>query len=331
VLQFISILLPVYNEEKFIQNCIESVLTCDYPEANYEIIVIDGNSTDKTLELLKAYPQVRVLHNPQKIVPISMNMGILEARGSYIVRLDAHSSYPKEYFSKLIAAAEELHADNVGAVCLTDVKKKNSISLAIKESLSHRFGVGDSMFRTGVNKITEVDTVPFGCFRRDVFTRFGNYDERLVRNQDIELNKRIKRGGGKVYLIPDIYCTYFARDTFSGFIKSNYSNGLWNILTIYHTKTLDSLSIRHFIPLFFVLSIIVPPILIFLYPPLIYLSVLSLCAYLFLILLISTSLLNKKKVKLFPIIIVFLGLHLSYGWGSLVGILKVLRLKIKGK
>lgn len=101
-----------------------------------------------------------------------------------------------------------LGIDNVGAACKTDVLNKNQKTLAIKEVLSNRFGVGNSTFRLGVEKVMEVDTVPFGCWRKEVFDKYGYYDERLIRNQDIELNKRIVRGGISVLfliLIPLIW------------------------------------------------------------------------------------------------------------------------------
>ena len=102
-----------------------------------------------------------------------------------------------------------------------------------------------------MSEITEVDTVPFGCYRKEVFTKYGLYNTKLVRNQDIELNKRIKRGGGKIYLIPDTYCVYYAREKYREIIKNNYLNGKWSILTVYITKTFNSLSVRHFVPMIF--------------------------------------------------------------------------------
>ena len=103
----------------------------------------------------------------------------------------------------------ELNADNVGAACRTDVLNKTPKTLAIREVLSNRFGVGNSTFRLGVDKVMDVETVPFGCWRRKVFEKYGYYDERLIRNQDIELNKRIIHGGGRICIVPETYCTYW--------------------------------------------------------------------------------------------------------------------------
>ena len=324
----LSVICPIYNEEKYIANCIESILLQDYPKDELEVLFVDGMSKDRTREIVaeytRKYPFIRLIDNPEKIVPYAMNYGIKASKGEVIIRLDAHATYEKNYFSALVRRLNELGADNVGSVCKTDVLNKTPKTLAIREVLSNKFGVGNSVFRTGIDKVMEVDTVPFGCWRRDVFDKYGLYDLRLVRNQDIELNKRILRGGGKIFIVPDTYCTYLARETFKGLAKNNYGNGKWNILTVHYTKQVNSLSIRHFIPLAFVLSLILPVIASIFYLPLIALVALSLIAYVLLLGLISIKLSFSKKLNFFYLLASFLVLHLSYGWGSLVGICKVL-------
>lgn len=323
----LSVICPIYNEEKYIAKCIDSILAQDYPKDDLEVIFVDGMSKDRTREIVAEYtakyPFIRLIDNPDRIVPPAMNKGILASRGDVIMRLDAHATYASNYFSVLVKALNELGADNVGAVCKTDVLNKTPKTLAIKEVLSNKFGVGNSTFRTGVDKVMEVDTVPFGCWRRDVFEKYGLYDVRLVRNQDIELNKRILRGGGKIYIVPDTYCTYLARENYKALAKNNYGNGKWNILTVFYTKQFDSLSIRHFVPLAFVLSLIIPVLFSFLYWPLALLSVLSLLAYGTLLGTISAKLSMSKKLSFGYLLASFIVLHLSYGWGSLVGLLSL--------
>ena len=254
-----------------------------------------------------------------------MNIGIKVAKGDVIMRLDAHAQYPINYFSVLEKKLFELNADNVGAACRTDVLNRNSKTLAIKEVLSNRFGVGNSTFRLGVDKAVNVDTVPFGCWRREVFEKYGDYDERLIRNQDIELNKRIIRGGGCIFIVPDTYCTYLARETFKGLARNNFGNGKWNILTVYYTKQFRSLSVRHFVPLFFLLSLLLPTVLSIFYMPLVLVTLLSLLLYMLCISTICLSLSLNRKLNFYYLFCSFIVLHLSYGWGSFMGILNVYR------
>ena len=323
----LSVICPIFNEEKYIEHCIQSILEQDYPKDALEVLFVDGMSNDNTRNIISSYsemyPFIFLLDNPNRIVPYAMNIGIKAAKGDIIMRLDAHSFYQKDYFSVLTKRLSELGADNVGVVCKTDVLNKTPKTLAIREVLGNKFGVGNSTFRIGVDEVKEVDTVPFGCWRRDVFEKYGLYDMRLVRNQDIELNKRIINGGGKIFIVPDTYCTYLARETYRGLSKNNYANGKWNILTVYYTNQLKSLSLRHFIPFLFLLSLIIPLLLSLIYLPFIFLFISSLILYLLALGTISIKLSILKKLNFFYLLASFITLHLSYGYGSLVGLLKL--------
>ncbi|MGN6802067.1 MAG: glycosyltransferase family 2 protein [Ginsengibacter sp.] len=328
---FLTVIIPTYNEEKYISLCIESIIKQDFPNNRIEVFFIDGNSTDRTRKIIsdyaKRYSYISLLLNPAKYVPFAMNIGIRKAKGDYIIRLDAHADYPETYFSDLIKNADELKADNVGGIQKTEVLNKKKKAIAIKEVLMNRFGVGNSYFRIGSDKILEVDTVPFGCYNRQVFNRVGLYDERLVRNQDIELNKRLKKAGGKIYLIPSINYTYYARENFKALYGNNFSNGYWNILTVYYTRNMTSLSLRHFIPLLFVLSIILPFVGAFFYLPVVYLSALSLILYLIFFISLSAKISFTKKVHFGYLFFAFLVLHFSYGLGSINCLIKLPFLK----
>ncbi|MEA3314868.1 MAG: glycosyltransferase family 2 protein [Campylobacterota bacterium] len=329
----ISIIIPCLNEERYISSCLDSILNSDYNQEYMEILVVDGMSEDNTREIVKEYEKkhnyVKLIDNIKKTAPIAMNIGINNSVGEFIFIISAHAKYDKNYFSKLVENIIELDASCVGPLLITDVKNKTKKSNSIKKVLSHKLGVGNASFRTGSDEIKEVDTVAFGCYKRDVFDKYGLYDERLTRNQDIELNKRIKNGGGKIYLIPNITCTYFAREDFSLLAKNNFDNGRWNILTAYYTKTLNSLSLRHFIPLLFVLSIILPIFLIIVNIKFIFVSFLSFILHFIAILLVSIKI-NDKETTVFNIINSFYTLHFSYGVGSIKGIIDIIIKKIKG-
>ena len=293
------------------------------------MLFVDGMSKDGTRDIVenyaRQYPFIHLLNNEKRIVPIAMNIGIKVSKGDVIMRLDAHAQYPANYFSVLVKALETIDADNVGAACRTDVLNKTPKTLAIREVLSNKFGVGNSTFRLGVDKVMEVDTVPFGCWKREVFDKYGVYDERLIRNQDIELNKRIVRGGGHIYIVPDTYCVYLARETFKGLAKNNYGNGKWNVLTVYYTKQMGSLSLRHFIPLLFLLSLIVPLFCSLIWSSFVFVTIVSLLAYLLTLGGIGMKLTISKRLSFGYLLISFFVLHVSYGWGSLNGIISVLK------
>ena len=321
----VSIICPVYNESKYISKCLDALLEQDYPSKDLEILFVDGMSTDTTrnviLEKQKSYNYIRLIDNPNKNVPYALNIGIENAQGEIIVRIDAHASYPSNYISTLIHYLQKLpHAQNVGAACITQTLGTTDKAKAIVAVLSNRFGVGNSTFRLGTKSIQEVDTVPFGCWNKQTLKDVGMFDTRLIRNQDIELNKRILRRGGKIYLIPDTYCVYYARETYKKLSENNYENGKWNILTLYYTHDLQSLSLRHFIPLVFVLSLLIPIFGMIVTPYIGLLAGISLISYTFLILIVSTQIALQQKINWLTIVASFCILHLSYGIGSLVGI-----------
>ena len=318
----VSVVMPVYNEERYIDKCIESLLEQDYPLENMEWIFVDGQSKDNTVEILNRYKEkypdlIKVYDNPNKIVPYAMNIGISESKGKYIVRLDAHADYANDYISKCVHYLDTTDAENVGGVAET--KSQGTIGNAIAKMLSSKFGVGNSQFRTN-GESGYVDTVPFGAFRREVFAKYGGYDERLVRNQDNEMNYRIRKNGGKIYLANDIRLSYYCRDTIKGITKMAVQNGTWNIITMKLCP--GSMGIRHFIPLAFVLSVIG-------------LALLGLAHWLFWAILGFELLLYGTLNAIFSIksgkgikeklllLILFPIFHVSYGWGSILGIFKL--------
>lgn len=329
----ISIIIPTFNEEKYISTCLDSILRAEYSHEKMEVFVVDGMSEDNTRQIVQEYHDkylfVNLIENGQRYTPIGMNLGIDASSGEFVFILSAHASYKTNYFRKLVENIQHLDADCVGGILLTDVKSKNAKSSSIKEVLMDKFGVGNALFRTGCDEVIEVDTVAFGCYRKSAFEKYGLFDEKLIRNQDIELNKRIINAGGKIYLIPDVKCTYFARETFKSLAKNQYQNGFWNMLTAYYTKTLNSLSLRHFVPLIFVLSLLVPVLLSLVFPKVLWAAFVSLVSYLSLVIIISLKL-KKNTNSIIYLIVSFLTLHLSYGVGSLMGILHVIKKVIKG-
>ena len=324
----VSVVMPVYNESSYINNCIESLLQQDYPHKEMEWIFVDGNSSDDTVQKIECYRQhysnlIKVLNNPQRIVPYAMNIGIKASKGKYIVRLDAHSDYATDYISKCVKYLDTIDADNVGG--LAETKANGFVGNCIAKILSSRFGVGNSKFRTN-SKSGYVDTVPFGAFRREVFTKYGGYDERLVRNQDNEMNYRIRKNGGKIYLADDIHLSYYCRNTIKGILDMAIENGMWNIIT---TKLcLGTMRGRHFIPLIFVLSIISFGLLGFTTSCLWRILGFELILYFTLDCIFSAKQGNSLS-EFFMILLLFPAFHIAYGIGGLVGIIKLFSKKYR--
>ncbi len=319
----ITIVCPIYNEEKYISACVESVLRQDYPHSDMEVLFVDGMSTDRTREILSGYaekyPVLKMLDNKNRTVPYAMNIGIKAARGSIIIRLDAHAKYPDNYFSVLVRELHNLKADNVGAVCRTLPADDTPKCRAIAAAMSSTFGMGNSHFRVGTKEIREVDTVPFGCYNKKVFEEIGSYDEELIRNQDDELNGRLRKHGGKIYLIPELTIDYFARDTIKKTGKMFYQYGLYKPLV--NKKLGSPATVRQFIPLLFVLELLVGTIAGMLNTCLLYAHLSVLALYLLLATAASSRHSTGIRQTVFQII-VYITIHISYGYGYIAGIWK---------
>jgi glycosyltransferase involved in cell wall biosynthesis len=246
----VTVIIPCRNEERYLAACLDSILASDYPQDQLEILVADGRSEDGSREILERYTarhrHVLLIDNPRRTTPAALNQAIRWARGSIIIRMDAHVLYPPHYIRGLVDALMESGADNVGGVLETIPTDASATARAIAIGLSHPFGVGNSHFRTGVRERREVDTVPFGCYRREVFERIGLFDEELIRNQDDELNFRLIRQGGRVLLVPEVSCRYFARPSFGQLSRMYYQYGYFKPLVA--RKVGRVMTVRQLVP-----------------------------------------------------------------------------------
>ena len=324
-LPFISLVIPLRNEEAYIGDCLRSILQQDYPLECMEILFVDGCSTDRTVAILEEAaqitPQIRVLNNPHRTVPYAMNIGIRAAVGEYIVRLDAHSEYAPDYVSLSIETLRTVSCDNAGG--MWDTRGKGYMGQAIAGALTTVFGVGNARFRLTPHS-GYVDTVPFGAFRRDLFDRIGFYDERLTRNQDNELNYRIRKNGGKIYMNENIRCTYYCRSSLAALMRNGYQNGHWNVVTMYLCP--GSMGLRHFAPLAFVLATIGLPLLWLATGVSFFGSLTGLMwgAYLALNAFYSYTIAEKQGWKYLAVLpVIYPAFHFAYGVGSLSGLCRL--------
>ncbi len=324
----LSVICPIYNEGKYIAKCIDSVLKQDYPKEDMEIFFVDGMSGDRTVQIVNEYcvkyPFIKLLENPHRVVPYAMNIGIKASKGEVILRLDGHCEYPENYFSCLVDNLKKYDADNVGGVFITLPCNETNISYAIAECLKNPFGMGNSLHRIGAKENVKTDSVPFGCFKREVFDKVGLYDEELIRNQDDELNARIIKNGGSIYLIPTLGIKYFARDKVAKVRKMFYQYGLFKPLV--NKKLGQAATVRQFVPPLFVAALICGLALsffskIFLW---LYLAFLTLYFLIGIFMGIKSAKSTKRASMIFLMPWIFFNVHLSYGWGYWVGLFKVL-------
>jgi glycosyltransferase involved in cell wall biosynthesis len=326
----VTIIIPVRNEEQYIANSLDSILSGTYPHDQLEILVADGKSDDRTREIVHEYALkhafVKLLDNEMGTVPYAMNIGIRHSCGEVIVRMDAHALYPKNYVEKLVEALDVFGADNVGGVWITVPSSNTVEARAVAWILSHPFGVGNALYRTGQIEPREVDTVPFGCYRREVFDKIGLYDEMLTRNQDDELNARLLRHGGKIFLIPDVKITYFARGSFAKMAKMLYQYGYFKPLV--NVKISGAATWRQLVPPVFVMSLLLTGIGGIFFEALWVLLLVILLLYGMVSIVASISISRIRGWAVFPLLFIgFFITHLSYGCGYLRGIVDFMMLK----
>lgn len=328
---FVSAMLVMRNEEAFIGAALSSLLEQDYPKDRYEVLVIDGLSDDASVQVAEETvathlrrhqgigPEVRYFQNPGKLLAAGWNLGIRESRGDLVVRIDAHATAECNFISSAVRVLmEQPQATCVGGI-LTSTPSSTDGEL-VAYALSSPFGVGNSRFRVS-GKPGVVDTVAFGLYRKEAFQLVGPFNESLRRNQDNDMHARIRDAGGVFWFDPSIRSTYFTRGTVRGMMKQGFGNGKWNAVLL--RKRPQALSLRHLIPFFFVLSLLLLTVLTILHPIFGWLCLLALLLHLTLGVYFSLAKVRgiKKVLSLYG---VFLLLHLSYGTGTLLGLLSPL-------
>ena len=288
----VSVVMPCYNEEKFIGKSIQSLVD-DYFLKNCELIIVDGMSCDGTREVVQSFIkqglQMRLLQNKKKVQAYGLNLGIPEAKGEIIVRADAHCLYPPGYIKKCVELLERTGASNVGGVMFPQGESvdQKAISLALK----HPVGVGDAKWHLG-NFSGYVDTVYLGTFWKKLFDEIGLYDTNCKTNEDAELNLRILKVGKKIYLDNSIKVIYFPRESLKKLALQYFRYGRGrSYVTLKHRKIT---SLRQLGPVGLVVGLFLSIILSFFWPLLLLFPLCYLLA-LFLIALLSWP---KEKIPL---------------------------------
>ncbi len=327
-LPFVTVVVPCRNEEKHIGRCLESILANDYPKERLEILVLDGMSEDRTREIVAGYreghPIIRLVDNPEKHIPVAMNIGIREARGETIIKMDAHSTFQREHISLCVAYQEKYGAENVGGICRMTPGADTAMARAIVLGLGHRFGSGNANVKIGVDKPTWSDTAAFGCFKKDLFDRIGLYDEKLLSSSDLDLNQRIKAAGGGILVVPDVVIYYSADANLRALRRHVFADGVWVSYVMKFGK--KAWSWRHWVPAAFVLSVLAafavgPVNRVFLWVGLV---IAGLYAAVSLAVSLQIAIREREPRYAFLLPIVFAVRHFVHGIGTLFGLLLVI-------
>jgi len=322
-LPLVSVVIPERNEREYIAECLRAIQTQSYPDSLIEILIADGMSDDGTREIIAEFIQqdsrIKMLDNPQKIVPTGMNIMLRQVRGDVVVRVDGHCIIDRDYI--LNCVNHLIHGKNVAVGGPMRTIESGEFGKAISLATSSKFGVGNSSFRTESGETKFVDTVPFPAYLKSLILEVGYYDEELVRNQDDEYNYRIRSFGHPILLADDVRSVYYARSSYKKLWKQYFQYGVYKIRVL--QKHPKQMSLRQFVPFFFVVGLSITLLL----------SVTTtwgwvafsalVGVYLTLSLIFSMKLSSRHgRELLFKLPIAFAILHISYGLGFIVGLFR---------
>jgi len=323
-LPFISVIMSVRDEAGSIHETLASLASQDYPKERTEIIIADGMSADGTRAVIDnfalSHPQVnlQVINNPNRIVPSGLNRAIRAAHGDIILRVDGHTTLPKDYLRACTETLVNTRVENVGGRMLA--VGRTPFGEAAAAAASSPFGVGGAYFHYG-SQPKWVDTVYLGAWPKEVFRAYGLFDEEMVRDQDDEFNYRLRSLGGRIWFNPKIFATYSPRDSFPKLFKQYFQYGFWKVRVL--QKHPKQMSLRQFAPPVFVLSLVCA-ILLALTASWGWYMLVSLAGAYFLASLAASIVAGKGKkpavAMLLPL--AFAAIHLGYGLGFLVGLVR---------
>jgi glycosyltransferase involved in cell wall biosynthesis len=266
----VSVIVPCYNERATIDRLLQGISDQTYPKDAFEVIVADGMSTDGTRDIIEAYskshPELSlfVIENPTRVIPAALNRAIAQARGDVIVRLDAHSIPRADYLERCLNALENTGAANVGGVWEIRPSENGWTAAGIAIAAAHPLGAGDARYRLH-GEAGEVDTVPFGAFSRHWLDRVGQFDEKLLSNEDYEYNVRLRRAGGVIWFDPSIRSIYLARGDLASLARQYARYGYWKARMLLRYPS--SLRWRQALPPAFLLSLFVLLVVSIWWPP----------------------------------------------------------------
>lgn len=322
-----SVIIPCRNEEPYIEACLRSI-SVDSGIVDLEILVVDGRSTDETRSVIQRVAgdlgNVRLIDNPSGRIPAALNIGLAAAREEFIVRADAHAVYEPGYIPESLRLMDELGADCVGWFVRTQPAGGSYLARIITDVWTSPFGLGNEPSKTTVPGASprEVSTVFGGCYRRAVFEKVGTYNERLFGSEDVELNTRLRRSGGRILLIPRFGCTYILKaTTVVGFLGKTLSNGFWSTYPIWVVGGYP-LALRHVVPLAFVVALLAGIAVGLVDRRVLAFDITVLLAYAIVGLAFLSRIPPRRPDRALARLLLAFVFHVAYGLGSLRGLLQ---------
>lgn len=316
---FISIIVACRNEERYIEKCIDSLLRQSLILGNIEILIIDGESSDRTYSIIKQLSlkdsRIRIFRNNRSTKVFAVNIGFKEAKGEFIAICDAHAEYDSYYLSECLKVLE---SDSSVSCVSGPIRSKGETNFgkAVAIAMSNRIGVGSSAHRNPCYN-GFCDTVIFPLFRRELLNKIGLYDEYFEINHDDDYCYRIIKTGGKLFINSSAKCTYYVRNDPFSLFSQFFQYGYWQLAFYMKHKVLRS--IRQYVPISFLLLAITSLIIsiyegnlwFFLTIPMIYSTIILIYSF---IELLANEL---KIIKNLPAVLVIL--HISYAIGFVIG------------
>ena len=319
----VSIIVPVRNEERYLNYCLDSIAKQTYPHKLIEILIVDGRSEDNTKMIAEKFAEkaditVRILENSSGNTPCGLNIGYKNAKGDIFIHFIGHAMMPQDFVEKNVTYIIKTEADAVGGLIISSCLEDKVIPKGIGYALNSPFGLGGVTARTGT-KAGYIDNPSFAAYRKELFDKYGYIDERLTRNQDYEFNQRITSQGAKIFFTPEIKSYYFNRPDYKSLWREYLNAAKWRTYMV--GRFANALRKRHFVPPLLILSLVTLGIL----------SFFSLWALggllgvlgLYLLAALGSSALvavRRRGLKYLPAIFLsYLVIHLAYGLGFIWG------------
>jgi len=322
----VSFIVPVLNEEKMINKCLDSILNLDYPREKIEILIAKGPSMDKTSKILTKYltksDNIKIIDNPSGNTAIGRNICITHSTGEMIMNYSGHAIAEKNLL-KVLAITLQKSPPDIAAVGCSNVNPENPNFIAAVSGIAFSsFLGGKNLFVQNAEFDSErfIDHISFACYRKKYLEKVGNFDPDFWCGQDAELDLRLLKAGYKILYTPDTKVLHYKRNTIGSLFKQMYRYGIARAKMA--KKHPGTLCFFHLIGSCFVIGGILLLLLTILKFIPLWLPFLLLIAY-FLASIISSSMVTKKPVYIITSILFYFLIHVGYGLGIIRGFFPV--------